>query len=219
MYSDQTITNPNESTIQLSGQQYTSSAIRIDDSDVSVRKTWSSAKVSVYAAKSEEQINSEFLTKYGNLYFSDYDESQFTEWTPVVKDANRALNNGNAFYVAWTDKRPAQVISANLESEPRLTVLMDGRAFSMTDTGIREEPLYNVVLQYPTREDFPARGVQDRIYVDLHTKASYCWNDSIGYFTLTEPVTLHKLTFGADQAYVYDGTEDITVPVYMGETN
>lgn len=27
---------------------------------------------------------------------------------------------------------------------------------------------------------------------------------------------LHKLTFGADQEYIYDGTEDITVPVYDG---
>ena len=28
---------------------------------------------------------------------------------------------------------------------------------------------------------------------------------------------LHKLTFGSDKQYVYDGTEDITVPVYNGE--
>lgn len=28
---------------------------------------------------------------------------------------------------------------------------------------------------------------------------------------------LHKLTFGADKEYTYDGTEDITVPVYNGE--
>lgn len=27
---------------------------------------------------------------------------------------------------------------------------------------------------------------------------------------------LHKLTFGADQEYVYDGTKDVTVPVYDG---
>jgi hypothetical protein len=27
---------------------------------------------------------------------------------------------------------------------------------------------------------------------------------------------LHKLTFGSDQQYVYDGTEDVTVPVYDG---
>lgn len=26
----------------------------------------------------------------------------------------------------------------------------------------------------------------------------------------------HKLTFGAGQAYVYDGSEDVTVPVYTG---
>jgi hypothetical protein len=28
---------------------------------------------------------------------------------------------------------------------------------------------------------------------------------------------LHKLTFGADKEYTYDGTEDVTVPVYNGE--
>lgn len=28
---------------------------------------------------------------------------------------------------------------------------------------------------------------------------------------------LHKLTFGADKEYIYDGTEDVTVPVYKGE--
>ena len=28
----------------------------------------------------------------------------------------------------------------------------------------------------------------------------------------------HKLTFGAGQLYVYDGSEDITVPVYTGTT-
>jgi hypothetical protein len=33
------------------------------------------------------------------------------------------------------------------------------------------------------------------------------------------PDKMHKLTFGADQYYTYDGSEDITVPVYMGKTN
>lgn len=28
---------------------------------------------------------------------------------------------------------------------------------------------------------------------------------------------MHKLTFGSDQAYTYDGTEDVTVPVYGGD--
>lgn len=29
---------------------------------------------------------------------------------------------------------------------------------------------------------------------------------------------LHKLTFGAGKVYEYDGSEDVTVPVYTGET-
>ena len=27
----------------------------------------------------------------------------------------------------------------------------------------------------------------------------------------------HKLTFGAGEEYIYDGSEDVTVPVYTGE--
>lgn len=30
---------------------------------------------------------------------------------------------------------------------------------------------------------------------------------------------LHTLTFGADQNYTYDGTEDVTVPVYQGSVD
>lgn len=36
------------------------------------------------------------------------------------------------------------------------------------------------------------------------------------YVPTSQPVRMHKLTFGADQAYVYDGSEDVTVPVYDG---
>lgn len=31
------------------------------------------------------------------------------------------------------------------------------------------------------------------------------------------PPVLHKLRFGAGQVYEYDGSEDVTVPVYLGE--
>ena len=31
------------------------------------------------------------------------------------------------------------------------------------------------------------------------------------------PGTMHKLRFGMDQVYEYDGSADVTVPVYMGE--
>lgn len=39
------------------------------------------------------------------------------------------------------------------------------------------------------------------------------------YVSQAAPVKMHKLTFGADQAYVYDGSEDVTVPVYDGSVN
>ena len=31
------------------------------------------------------------------------------------------------------------------------------------------------------------------------------------------PQKMHVLRFGANQIYVYDGSQDVTVPVYMGE--
>lgn len=34
---------------------------------------------------------------------------------------------------------------------------------------------------------------------------------------ILETKKLHKLTFGSDKNYVYDGSEDVTVPVYNGE--
>lgn len=37
------------------------------------------------------------------------------------------------------------------------------------------------------------------------------------YIYITDNVILpHKLTFGAGGAFVYDGSEDVTVPVYTG---
>ena len=38
-----------------------------------------------------------------------------------------------------------------------------------------------------------------------------------GLYVPSTQVKLKKLRFGADQVYEYDGTEDVTVPVYMGE--
>ena len=38
-----------------------------------------------------------------------------------------------------------------------------------------------------------------------------------GLYVPALPPVLHKLRFGAGEIYEYDGTEDVTVPVYMGE--
>lgn len=38
-----------------------------------------------------------------------------------------------------------------------------------------------------------------------------------GLFVPSFPYVLHKLRFGAGEVYEYDGTQDVTVPVYMGE--
>ncbi len=36
------------------------------------------------------------------------------------------------------------------------------------------------------------------------------------YVPASQPVKMHKLTFGLGQEYVYDGSADVTVPVYDG---
>ena len=210
-------TNPDSRTIGISTNQSTS--IRIDDSSANVRKTWSSAKIQQYAQTSESQLVYQFVSNYGNLYYSDYDEAMYDEWTDVIKDAIKSLDNGQPFYVAWSENRSAQVIDVDEEAEPRMTVLIDGRAFAMSDTGIQEVPVYNIVLQYATKESFPQEGVKDRLYIDLEEDMLYYWNGNSGYKAikgLTEP--LHKLTFGAGEEYVYDGSCDVTVPVYLGDT-
>lgn len=212
------VTNPDSRTIGVSMNQ--STAIRIDDSSVDVRKTWSSAKIQQYAQTSEAQLVYQFVSNYGALYFADYDEAVYDEWTEVIRDAIRSMNSGKPFYVAWSENRSAQVVDADLESEPRMTVIIDGRAFAMSDTGIVEVPLYNIVIQCDNFESFPLHGSKDRLYIDTDKDAMYYWKESAGYRQLTSSIgKLHKLTFGADQAYVYDGSEDVTVPVYMGATN
>lgn len=43
------------------------------------------------------------------------------------------------------------------------------------------------------------------------------YNENDLYIVPDENVVLsHKLTFGAGQEYVFDGSEDVTVPVYTG---
>ena len=39
-----------------------------------------------------------------------------------------------------------------------------------------------------------------------------------GLYVASTPGKMHKLTFGVgDKSYTYDGSEDVTVPVYTGE--
>ena len=213
-----TPTNPDSRTIGVSMNQSTS--IRIDDSSVDVRRTWSSAKIQSYAQTSEAQLVYQFISNYGALYFSDYDEAVYDEWTDVIRDAVKTLMKGEQFFVAWSENRSAQVVDADLDSEPRMTVIIDGRSFVMSDTGIQEVPIYNIVLQYENRGDFPEVGVKDRLYIDETENVLYYWNKNTGYKAITGSTGhLHKLTFGADQAYVYDGSQDVTVPVYLGTIN
>lgn len=42
------------------------------------------------------------------------------------------------------------------------------------------------------------------------------YNDNDLYITPETGVLSHKLTFGANGEYVFDGSEDVTVPVYGG---
>ena len=210
------VTNPDSRTIGTSMNQ--STAIRIDDSSVDVRKTWSSAKIQSYAQASEAELVYQFVSNYGPLYFSDYDEAMYDEWTWVIRDAIKSLDEGKQFYVAWSEHRTAQVVDADLESEPRMTVIIDGHSFVMSDVGIQEVPIYNIVLQYDNRDAFPDTGVKDRLYIDTQKDVLYYWNNvKEAYVSIAGSTgAMHKLTFGAGQTYVYDGSEDVTVPVYLG---
>lgn len=216
MPNNPTVTNPDERTIGFGTNQTT--AIRIDDSSVDVRRTWSSAKIQSYAQTSDKELVYQFVSNYGALYFSDYNEAVYNEWTDVISDAMISLSMGEQVFVAWSPTRSAQVVDADVNSEPRMTVLIDGRYFVMSDIGIQEVPIYNVVLQYQNVESFPEVGVKDRLYIDTTDDKLYYWNSVKGYVLVSGTSgPLHKLTFGADETYVYDGTEDVTVPVYLGE--
>lgn len=212
------VTNPRDGAIAFKTNQYTS--IRIDDSTTDVRKAWSSAKVQEYAQASNDELVHQFVSNYGPLYFSEYDETMYDEWTDVIKDAIKALKKGDQFFVAWSEKRSAQVVDADSDSEPRMTVIIDGRSFVMSDTGIQEVPIYNIIIQCQDRDSFPEQGVEDRLYIDRDENKLYYWANDVGYVCFSGEVgALHKLTFGADQEYVYDGSKDVTVPVYMGDIN
>ena len=209
------VTNPDSRTIGLTTNQ--STAIRIDDSSVDVRKTWSSAKIQSYAQTSEAELVYQFVSNYGAIYFSDYDEAAYDEWTDVIRDAVKALEKGEQFFVAWSPTRSAQVVNADVDAEPRMSVIIDGRSFVMSDTGIQEVPIYNIVLQFENKESFPIKGVKDRLYIDLNDNTLYYWKDGYGYKALSGGAqAMHKLIFGAGQTYVYDGSEDVIVPVYLG---
>jgi len=207
--------NPDTNTFSMVANQSTS--IRIDDSVTDVRRTWSSAKVKEYAQTSEKELAYQFVSNYGALYFSDYNEAMYDEWTDIIEDAVMSLNKGEQFYVAWSPNRAAQVVDADPDSEPRMTVIIDSRSFAMSDTGIHEVPIYNIVLQYENVESFPEQGTKDRLYIDTDNDKMYYWNTERGYLPIYGEIgALHKLTFGAGEVFVYDGTEDVTVPVYLG---
>ena len=93
---------------------------------------------------------------------------------------------------------------------------MDGRTYAMTDTGLQEIPIYNIVLQFNDKDEFPEVGVVDRVYIDTTSDVFYYWKPGVGYQAITAKAVLHTLTFGAGEEYKYDGSKDVTVPVYLG---
>lgn len=78
---------------------------------------------------------------------------------------------------------------------------------------------YDKKLDYVTNHDDSIKVVQkNRIAVQISEaeKNLLQLKTEYGKNGLYVP-TAHKLTFGAGEAYVYDGTEDVTVPVYTGD--
>lgn len=137
-----TIYNSDGRTINISTQ---TSAIRIDDNDVSVRKTWSSAKISQGKADSEASKIAQFTEKYGGLFLIDYEPSVRDDWEAVIQDAAKALEDGQSFCVPWNGNRIAQVVSADPDSDTPLVAFIDGLAYKITEDGLEETVLSPLV--------------------------------------------------------------------------
>lgn len=58
--------------------------------------------------------------------------------------------------------------------------------------------------------------ITDNNKIAVNISASETNNLSLAKDGLYVPNKMHKLVFGAHQAFVYDGSEDITVPEYDG---
>ena len=77
---------------------------------------------------------------------------------------------------------------------------------------------YDGKLSSVTNHDDSVQVFSDReIAVKISSSEGNLLRLEAGNGLYVDRPVLHKLTFGSTQDYVYDGTEDVTVPVYTGD--
>lgn len=128
------VTNPDSRTIGTSVNQTT--AIRIDDSSIGVRKTWSSDKINRSKADSEQAIIEAYTQAYGVLYLSMFEPEHIDDWADVIYDAYVAYEEGKPFLIPWTRHMTAQVIKADPDADEKLLVFYRGQTWAVTDHGM-----------------------------------------------------------------------------------
>ena len=129
-----TVTNPDSRTIGTQMNQTT--AIRIDDSSIGTRKTWSSDKIDRTKADSEQGIIEAYTASYGALYLGDYDPRYLDRWGDVIYDAWKETEEGKPFLIPWSQYRTAQVISADPDAENKIIFFYNGQTWAMSSEGI-----------------------------------------------------------------------------------
>lgn len=131
---EEAVTNLDSRTVSFVANQAT--AIRIDDSSIGVRKTWSSDKISKSKADSESAIIEAYTKAYGPLYLSGFDPNHFDDWSPVIEDALHETDEGKPFLIPWNQYMTAQVIKVDPDAKEKIVFFYRGQTWAMTEDGI-----------------------------------------------------------------------------------
>jgi len=111
-------------------------AIRIDDSTVDVRRTWSSKKINEAKADSNFRIIDEYQKAYGSLFLSMYEPHHISQWAYVIEDAQAETEAGKPFLIPWNEYQTVQVIKADSEAKEKVLFFFKGQTWAFTDDGI-----------------------------------------------------------------------------------
>ena len=131
---EEAVTNLDSRTVSFVANQAT--AIRIDDSSIGVRKTWSSDKINKSKADSESSIIEAYTKAYGPLYLSGFDPQHFEDWDDVIYDAYHETEEGKPFLIPWNQYMLAQVIKVDPDAKEKVLFFYRGQTWAMTDEAI-----------------------------------------------------------------------------------
>ena len=105
---------------------------------------------------------------------------------------------------------------SSVENENVVTKFMDARRVARLWAAITRR--YDNRLESVTNHDDSIEVFSDReIAVKISSTEGNLLRVDTGKGLYVAMPALHKLTFGSKQDYVYDGTQDVTVPVYTGD--